>query len=312
MKWAALESAKILTGAAWGAATRDIEGDQINEYRHLLCRMEVSQFNQNETTLKQMLLSQVMGSLSTEDFTLEDLLTIPWASRRIELPRVASHLIAFTNDCGREFAQEFHQVDEIITYLTSIRQQFEETGEQLTVPTEFAVALSQTNNNPIAAALLAHCSYRAIARLADTRISPRLDFPISSSTESISMMSIAESTADFIDTYGPADPLGNTYHFWSQFTAGMVFALEKREKPIEAGFYDILFYYAPELTTLVRRGWGHKPQQFGNHKEADLQGHRLGRAAANLIMNKVRPSGKAFQADDFGLNMNQIMFLSRL
>jgi len=282
MKERPLENFRILAGAIWGASVKDVKGDRLHEYRAHL-RGESARYNQEEQVLKQMLFAQVTASLQRGNICLDELLTVPWSSRRIRLPRITAALIAFTNDHGKKTAPEFFPVDAIVTYLHSVRQQYEEIGQPLTIPDQFALALSQTNNNPIATALLAHGAYRAVARGWDTRMSAQLDFPVTSDTEAITMVSIAESTADFISSQGPLDTLGDTYHFWSQFSAGMVFTLEKRF--IQSGLYTLAFSHAPELTTLIRETFGGKSQQFGVHKEPDMLGLRLGRATGHLIAN---------------------------
>lgn len=288
MKERPLQNMRTLAGAIWGASMKNVNGEHINEYRYLLSREEPPTQNPKESELKQIILSQITESLTKGHFNLEDLLTVPWSFRRIRTSRFAAALITFTNDHGKKTTPEFFPTDEVVTYLQNIRQQYENTGEQLTIPDQFSIALSQADNNPIAAALLTHAAYRSIARLWDTRMSPKLKFPVTSNTEAITMINIAKSTADFDDSQEITDPLGNTYHFWSQFTAGVVFTLEKRKRFIQTSLYNQAFSHGPELTSLVRKKIRGRPHSFGNHKEVDMQGLRLGRAAGHLILNKLR------------------------
>lgn len=287
MKERPLQNLRILAGAVWGASMKDVQGEHLNEYHRLLRETDVSKYNPDEPNLKQMLLSQVTEALAKTSLRLEDLLTVPWNSQIIRLPRIAASLIAFTNDHGKITTPEFFPIDEIMIYLQSIRQKHTETGERLAIPDQFSIALSQTNGNPVAASLLTHGAFRAVGRVWDTRLSSRLEFSVTSDTEEITMMSIAEGTADFDDGRKTVDPLGNTYHFWSQFTAGMVFTLARRKKFIQTGLYNLAFSHAPELTSLIRESWRSKSLQFGNHKEVDMQGRRLGKATGHLIVNQI-------------------------
>lgn len=282
-----LENARILTGAAYGAATRKgVLNSPLERYLERLREEPESEYNPPEAVTKKELTTSIIDALSREGNSRDTLLTEPWSSRRIKPSRLAATLIAFSNDHGKKTVPEFFPVDEIFTYLQSVKTRSSQTGKQLTIADQFNLALEQTHNNPIAAALLAHSAYRSVARSSDTRLNPHLVFEVESNTQPITMMNIARSTADFSEN-DKRDPLGNTYHWWSQFTAGMTFALLKRDNPFQVLMYNKAFSLGPELTVALRSKLLHMPLAAGDHKAVDRQGMRLGRAMGNLLVNKI-------------------------
>ncbi|HSD98464.1 MAG TPA: hypothetical protein VLB73_02060 [Patescibacteria group bacterium] len=279
-----IENTRALTGAAWGAATRDaVLHSHIDSYLEKIRREAPSFDNPTESIIQEALAAKIIQV--TSHASRDSLLTNPWNSRRIKPSRLAASLIAFSNDHGKKTVPEFFPVEEILVYLNSIQEQAKKTGKQLTVIDQFNLALDQTNNNPVAAALLAHSSYRAIARSCDTRLSPQLAFEVDSSTQPITMMSVAQSTADF-SVNDQRDPLGNTYHWWSQFSAGMIFALLKKDNPIQVATYNTAFSAGPELTVLLRQKIRRRQLAAGDHKQVDRQGKRIGRAMGAILLHE--------------------------
>lgn len=284
---ASIEDTRILIDAAWGAATRkSILRSGLERYLEKVNQEPSPSFNPEEKIIKREFISRISQAIAEKNHSRRSLLTLPWSSRRIEPPRLAAALIAFSDDHGKKTVPEFFPIHEMFQFLQEVRTQPLETGKQLTVVDQFDIALRQTDNNPVAAALLAHGSYR-VMRSCDTRLSPRLSFEIESDSQPITMMSIARSTADFAvgDT---RDPLGNTYHWWSQFSAGMIFTLLKRRAPIQVSVYNKAFYLGPNLTLGIRNRFLHMPLSAGDHKTVDRQGMRIGRAMGNVIVNKLR------------------------
>lgn len=288
-----IKDARTLTGAAWGAATKKsvLEVRQrIISYLEQVNKESLHAYNPEESVIKDAFASRIIGAEAQSKHTMTELLTVPWSSRRIKGNRLAASLIAFSNDHGKNTVPEFFPTDEIFKYLEDVKKQASDTGKPLTLVDQYDLALQQTNSNPVAAALLAHSAYRSVARSCDTRLDPRLDFQTNSSTGAISMMDIARSTADFAVKDAMHDPLGNTYHWWSQFTAGMVFSLLKRKTPLQIRVYNTAFRFGPELTKGIRTDMLGMPLDAGDHKHVDRQGMRVGRAMGHLIVNKIKPS----------------------
>jgi len=281
-----IANARLLADAAWGAATRrSILRSGLEEYLEKINQEPAPSYNPEEEIILREFIPRISLAIDEKKHSIRSLLTLPWSSQRIELTRLAAALIAFSDDHGRETVPEFFPVAEILRFLHEVRRQSQDTGKQLTLIDQFDIALHQTNNHPVAAAILTHGSYRAL-RSCDTRLDPRLSFGIDSETESITRMNIARSTAEFsiADT---RDPLGNTYHWWSQFSAGMTFALLKEIAPKQANVFNSAFHAGPELTKFIRNKLLGMPLAAGDHRSVDRQGVRLGRALGNVIVNKL-------------------------
>jgi len=284
---ASIENVRILTDAAWGAATRkSILRSSVEEYLEKINQESEPSYNPEDKVILREFYTRVSQTIDRKGYSKRSLLTLPWSNQRIVAPRLAAALIAFSDDHGKETVPEFFPIDEMFLFLYEVKTRSLKTERQLTLIDQFNIALSQTDENPVAAAILTHGSYRAL-RNCDTRLDPRLSFEVESGTELITKMSIARSTADFVvsDT---RDPLGNTYHWWSQFSAGMIFALLKKRTPIQTNVFNSAFHLGPELTVGLRNKLLGMPLAAGDHKNVDRQGMRIGRAMGNLIVNKLR------------------------
>jgi len=278
-----LENTSMFIGATYGASTRDVDKGLLTEYRLAVERMEFS-INPPEKEIRQGIVNSVAGALRTNAYNQDDLMTLQKTQTRIESSR-----LAFTNDCCNGYPPEFLDTDKILVFLTGIRQRAVDLGHQLNVLEQYNLALKLTHYHPIVASLLAHISLRAVARNADTSYSESLQFPVGDlEGECISMVGVAESLADFGGNGVTVDPLGNSYHFWAQLNAGLIFTMEKNLKPFSSAFYRTLFYCAPEITTLIRKRIGGKLQQFGEHAIVDRQGHRVGCAVAHFVNNYLK------------------------
>ncbi len=206
-----------------------------------------------------------------------DWLRLPWGSQqRVQLDRLAGTIISFVDDHSNKIPREFFPVDKMLEYLFTVRENYLRAGRRLTIPDQYAVALDIADDNPVAAAVLAHSSYRSVARGWDTRVDERLRFPvISEDPRMLDMVKVAESTAMFSST-SKADPLGDTYHFWGQYSAGLVSELNKSDHPAQATFLKTAFYYGPNMMSFVRETILKKTQAAGNHLEVDRHALRLG------------------------------------
>lgn len=287
-----IENARILSSAVWGAATKkSMLYSPAGEYLEKLKTEPEPSYNPDEKLTQADFTSRIIAANAQNPLSLDHLLTVPWSLRRIKPSRLAASIIAFSNDHGEKTVTEFFPVDEIHTFLQSVKDQAEQAGKQLSLVDQFDIALEQTNNNPVAAALLAHSAYRSVARSCDTRLDERLRFDVNSDSNPINMMSIARSTADFPinDKHDKKDPLGNTYHWWAQFSAGMIFSLLKKEYPLQVRTYNTAFFFGPELTQGIRNGILRMPLAAGDHKNVDKQGLRIGRSMGHLIVNKIQP-----------------------
>lgn len=270
--------------AAVSPAGRKARG-KFEAYGEAVNKESAIAFNPSEEILHTSFDRKITEVIQKEGLSKDAILQLPWTKRRLYSSRIAAGLIAFIDDQGKDIPTELFPVAHIHRYLQSLSREYEQTRQPLTVIDQFDLALSQTNNNPLAASLLAHSAYRSIARSLDSRIHPSLTFPIDSE-KPITMLTIARATADFPTDATKRDPLGDTYHFWAQFAGNMAFVLLGKRQPIRKHLYKRAFYFGPQLTYVIRDKALRQPSQFGVHKIVDRQGYRLGTAMGKLILAK--------------------------
>ena len=267
--------------------------ERFRTYGKAINKENATAYNALEYPLKMGFKERVGGVLSKGQFSKEDLVKLPWSSRRLHPSRVASGLMAFLDDQGKNIPTELFPVSEMKSYLEAIKYQYKNTQKPLSVLDQFDLAMQMTNNNPVAASFLAHGAYRAIARSCDSRLDKSFNFPLYSSKEdALAVMDIAHATADFKKTDPHRDPLGDTYHFWAELAACMVFTFLQDEKPIATRIYRKAFYLDPQLTTLVRGKFLQHTPQFGIHMEADRQGYNIGVGMGKMMKEYCKKANK--------------------
>lgn len=279
-----LENARLLGRAILGNAFEHKPGSYATYIRELV-NESPTRYNENGKEIAACLIDQIHISLSS-DTQPGDLLRVPWTLRRenqrkIKPSRVAASIIAFSDVAGKHIIDDYFPIGHIQEFLTLVENQSAQNKQPLTIPEQFSLAMQLTNNNPVAASLLAHSAYRAIARGKDTKISPELVFP------HIRAATLARSTADFHTENSPArDPLGDTYHWWASFSAGLVFTLAREKQPIQSRLYTTAFYHEAALTTFVRKNLLHKTTIVNHHKDVDRQGLQAGITVGDFLKMK--------------------------
>jgi len=128
-----------------------------------------------------------------------------------------------------------------------------------------------TNGRPIAAAIVCHAAFRAVARNMDKRVAPEFNFSMEY------RIKLAKATACFpMDISKHRDPLGDTYHFWSTMIAGMIIMVNRNHTLIRRKAYQAIFYFSANLMYIVRQSiFGH-PLLFGIHGKVDRLGLKYG------------------------------------
>ncbi len=279
-----IENARLLGRAIVGNAFEHLPAPYAL-YIKQIAKETPTRYNQNGKELILALTKQIDETLP-QRVKIENLLSTPWSLRRgervkIKPSRVAASIIAFTDVQGKHIIEDFFPVAYIQTFLAQVEKQAAIGGQPLTIPEQFALALQITDNNPVAASLLAHGAYRAIGRGKDAKISPDLSFSLEKA------MSLARSTADLHTVNSPSrDPLGDTYHWWASFSAGLVFTLAREEHPIQSRLYTTAFYHEAALTTFVRKNVLRKTNLTNHHKDVDRQGLQAGITVGNFLKTK--------------------------
>jgi hypothetical protein len=90
---------------------------------------------------------------------------------------------------------------------------------------------------------------------------------------------------------GDGDPLGDTYHYWATFAAGMCSVLDPgRVAPPALG---AAFWLGPRLMETVRGGLFGRPLFCGSHGAIDRLGLAHGRAIARRALRSSRAPSSA-------------------
>jgi hypothetical protein len=287
--------ANALMRAAWAVASGPTGNSPeqvhvkayVDAYQPRIDHTREDLFNPPESSIQDALVSYVDAKIRENEFSPYNWNNLSWTDNAIYMDRTARTIISFSDDHTVPVANEFFPIDPILNFLQNVRESYDESQRKLTIPDQFEIAMKLSDNSPVAAGILAHAAYRAVGRVLDTRVSDRLVFPVESPIDQISMLNIAETTAHFPSETGTNDPLGDTYHWWGQFSANLIFELYKPTRPLQARAYQRTFYHGPDIMNFARETVFRKKQIAGKHKEADRQGQRVGVAVGQMINRSV-------------------------
>lgn len=176
-------------------------------------------------------------------------------------------LASFVDDYAIPPPRELFEVPLALQLLESF-----EAASCLTVDRQLEIALDH-GRALFPAALALHTATRVVARGRDTRLHP--DFALDLDERLRRGRAIAPFDPD--DARG-GDPLGDTYHFWANFTAGLYTATSKGR--LRGPLVGALFLAGPALMTSVRQGLFDNHLFFGSHARVDRLGLVAGRGCA--------------------------------
>lgn len=214
--------------------------------------------------------------------------SFPWTDKeKLQIDRLAATVISFTDDHKGEIFLEYFPLKEMNLLIREIIRAYEITGTETSIGNQYWMSLNYSQGHPLAASILLHAAYRAVARSRDTRVDKSLKFPVKNEQDPSepSMLSLARATASFEDGNDLDDPLGDTYHFWAEYAIGMAIEFESAEGNRMSPLYSPLFFYGPNLMSLVREKVLRKTQAAGNHLYEDRTGLRLGKEIARGLVN---------------------------
>lgn len=208
-----------------------------------------------------------------------DPLKFTWAPEvSITLDRMLSAFCSFSDTHRGTIAQEYFPVELSLQFLEAVYENAKHQGKALNAADQYVLALRFANGNPLAAAILAHSAFRMAGRDRDTRVHSEFSMDLDSRiviANSVALFGAQENTV--------TDPVGDTYHFWAQYSAGMVSYFKGRDNPLQSGLFYLVFKNGSNLMQLVHEKILGKPVIFGFHKEVDRLGIRVGLKMAKWI-----------------------------
>ena len=231
---------------------------------------------------------QLMVS-SIKDFEREDLKkpenwrSVSWAwehQRNRALERFFLTGIAFSDDHGSSLHREFLPKEKALKYQYNLIKATEIKGLCLTIPEQYEIALNITEGHPLDASTVAFIGSRTIGRNHDKRVSSngRGNFDYDNNDMDKWLKSIA-----YFDISPKFDPLGDTYHWWTCCTMGMLLKAHSDQQPKKTEAFNFLFNHGAEVMVLLRKWVAQRPLNYV-HKEVDRQGLYVGWKVADHFL----------------------------
>lgn len=215
-------------------------------------------------------------NLSSVDLSIPlNWLTIPWSSEKtMDMRQLFNTLVAHADYHKLDVDIDYFPPKLAMKFINGVIQSSQSCGRALTIPEQFSIAMDIANDNPTAAAILAHAGSRAIARNLDTRIDPVLKF----GEDEVKIWN--KSIARFPDDKF-TDVLGDNYHFWAYCSMGMASRAKEELSPLSSLVTRALAYNGAEILEFARglATLGKKPLVF-KHSQIGKLGIIIGSSSA--------------------------------
>jgi len=266
---------------AFYGATRNSR-TYLADYKERLDR-ELSPNPEGLNPAELILLPRFQEILSTTDpGTIESKLTLPWAyGVTVTMGGALCALCSFADAHKGTIPAEYFPVELSFKFIDLVQRASKDRGKPLDLADQYILALEQVDYNPLAAAILAHSAFRLAGRNRDTRVHPDFNLDLDR------RVSIANSVAHFyMDPLSRKDPLGDTYHYWAQYSAGMIAHFKRKDTPVKSKFFYLFFYNGANIIHLVHEKMLGNAILFGLHKKVDRLGLRMGVKIAEWIESR--------------------------
>mgnify|MGYP001613388302 CR=1 FL=1 len=253
-------------------------GAYLKDYKGMIQRDVVYKqefVNPNELEL----FEELLKVLVRRGYVANNFMQLPWAPHApITLDKILGAFCSFTDTHSGKIPQEYFPVELSMNFLSLVYERFKEKGKPINLSEQCELALDLSDGNALAAGILAHNAFRAAGRNRDTRIDTKFNFDLDT------RIKLEKSVAPFDINFSPIlNPLGDTYHFWAQFTAGMVYYFKQKDIKVMAKIFYLVFYHAPNLMYIVHEKVRKTPVVFGLHSNVDRMGLRIGTKIAQWL-----------------------------
>jgi hypothetical protein len=207
-------------------------------------------------------------------------LHLPWCSTRtVATQRLFAAIVGFLDDYHGPYPEEFFPRVAMSALIDAFAAR---PPASLDVIDQLDVALAVVGPHPFAAAVALHGALRTLARGRDRRLGASFDLSLEQ------RMARGASIAPFVRALGPrGDALGDTYHYWACFAAGLHCGVRRRD-PARLTMLA-LFGVGADLMAAVRHGvFGHE-LFAGKHDAVDRAGLSHGLEVARLLLSGRAP-----------------------
>jgi hypothetical protein len=274
--------------ASWAVAS----SPPMQRYPEYVDRVRASERNaQRWNPHPRVLFGQIVDAVRVTT-TPEALLELPWATRVPEVGRAYAAYVSFVDDYRGLYPGELFPVPETRQVLDAIAAA-SERGEVWTVPEQLGAALPIAGGRVYAAVVLLHAATRMLARGRDGRALG----PAVAALTLEDRLRIGAAIAPWpAEIARGGDAMGDTYHYWASFAAGMHTTLGRGS--VARHVVRGAFALGPVLMSTIRGGLFARPLFCGNHAELDRLGLAQGTALARLLRGAQSGSVGDFQVPD--------------
>lgn len=247
---------------------------EYEDFRNRL-EKEVSRESKELNSSKDDLVAEIIEKIKKYNKPQRDLTYLPWTDTTFSLDRMLSAIFSFTDFHELPIPKEFFPVDLSLEFLDRVSKKYDEQRKSVTLSEQYDIALGLCRGYELASAILVHIAFRMAARDKDKRVHP--DFTLDVDYR----INLANKVAFFQEDISPTkDSLGDMYHFWAQFIAGMLSQYENRL--IGTTLYAS-FYLGPNLMGLMHKRILGQKMFFGVHEKVDRMGLYTGREIGKFV-----------------------------
>jgi hypothetical protein len=267
-------NARMVMRAAWGVSV----SPPMPRFEEYMARLGPSPGRENpaDADLRRALRDRTLGLRDTRRPPLH----LPWCpTQTVATQRLFAAIVGFLDDYHGPFPEEFFPRAAMSALVDSFSAR---PLGSLDLIEQLDTSLTIVGPHPFAAAVALHGALRTLARGRDRRLGASFDMSLEQ------RMARGASIAPFTRVLGPrGDALGDTYHYWACFAAGLHCGVRPRDPARRTML--ALFGVGADLMAAVRHGvFGHE-LFAGKHDAVDRLGLSHGLEVAKLLPSGATP-----------------------
>jgi hypothetical protein len=265
-------NARMVVRAAFGVSV----SPPMPRFEEYMARLGPSAGRENppDAELRRAIRERALGLRDTRHTPLH----LPWSpTRTVATQRLFAAIVGFLDDYRGPFPEELFPRTAMSGLIDAFAAR---PPASVDLVEQLDTSLGIVGPHPFAAAVALHGALRTLARGRDRRLGAPFDLSLEQ------RMARGESIAPFARALGPrGDALGDTYHYWACFAAGLHCGARTRDPARLA--MRALFGVGADLMAAVRHGvFGHE-LFAGKHDAVDRAGLSHGLEVAQLLRPRV-------------------------
>jgi hypothetical protein len=261
-------NARMVLRAAWGVSV----SPPMPRFEDYMARVGRSAGRENPTDAE---LRRALRDRATElREARRSPLHLPWyPGRAVATQRLFAAIVSFVDDYHGPYPEEFFPQPAMSALIDAFAARPPASVDLLD---QLEASLTIVGPHPFAAAVALHGALRTLARGRDRRLGAPFDLSLEQ------RMARGASIAPFARALGPrGDALGDTYHYWACFAAGLHCGVRTRDPARRTML--ALFGVGADLMAAVRHGIFRHELFAGKHDAVDRVGLSHGLEIARLL-----------------------------